>query len=56
MKKKSIEEAIWYEVDGPTFIEDQNLIHFDSWVKNKAQNRVFQPQAIGWQCSLGHGL
>lgn len=38
--KKSIEETIRYVVDGPKFIDDQNLAYFDSWVKNKAQNKV----------------
>lgn len=38
--KKSIEEVIWYAVDGPEFIKEQNLVHFDFWVKNKAQNEA----------------
>lgn len=39
--KKSIEEVIWYAMDGPEFIKERNLAQFDFWVKNKAQNEAF---------------
>lgn len=40
--KKSIEEAIQNIMDGPKFIEGQNLTNLDILMKNKAQNGFFQ--------------
>ena len=39
--KKNMESCIRDAVDGPEFNGDRNLAGFDSWVKNKAQNGVF---------------
>ena len=39
--KRDLEVAIRHEVDGPEFSGDRNLAGFDSWVKNKAQNGIF---------------
>lgn len=39
--KKLIEEAIQYAVHGPEFTTGQHLVYFDSRVKNKVQNKVF---------------
>src|SRR5665213_2351825 len=39
--KMDMEVAIRQEVDGPEFSGDRNLAGFDSWVKNKAQNGIF---------------
>lgn len=59
--KKSIEEAIYYTMDGLEFTEDWNLEYFDSWVNNKVQNefsfssnwlRMFSSPQSGWRCNL----
>ena len=39
--KKSIKETIRYAMHEPKFTKDQNLAYFDYWMKNKAQNKVF---------------
>ena len=39
--KKNMENSIRYAVDGPGFSGDRNLVGFDYWMKNKAQNGVF---------------
>ena len=39
--KRDLEVAIRHEVDGPEFSGDRNLAGFDFWVKNKAQNGIF---------------
>lgn len=44
--KKLVEEVIRHKVDGLKFTKDQSLANFDSWMKNKAQNWSFQPQAV----------
>ena len=39
--KKDLEVAIRCAVDGPKFSGDKNLVGFDFWVRNKAQNGIF---------------
>lgn len=39
--KKSIAEVIQYLVDGPKFTEDWYIAYFGFWVKDKAQNGLF---------------